>query len=238
MDRGNVASANVAMARKAFVADQRYHVGISQFLRSVEARRLHRWLRDSDLWGLSFSDGDRIFGLAPSQYCECSSADRASLYAAAYAAAETGFAFVREQLWDVPTDEDAISRCPTPLRFILQLLRSERFSRYLCDITGSEYLRLVRLCLERHTRGHFTAFTKGAPADAQFGFSLDLTSFWETQWGGLLEVSGFFGEVERGYVPRFNSLIVYSLQRSRAVSFVSALAERDRYTLVGQMATS
>lgn len=225
-----------ADANTLFVDCDRRHVRVPHFINESAVRRLHRWLKEANSWGLTLSDGDRILGLAPTEYRSCRSNRLEECTAVAYSAARKGFAFIREELWDGKRNESMKSICSDPMLAFRELIGSTTFKQYIATVVGQKEVELVRLTVERYACGHFFAFTSGAPADAEIGFSFDLTETWVSEWGGLLEFCDFFGSVECGYLPEFNTLTVYDLAKSRGISFVSPLSRRDRYLIVGQMA--
>lgn len=211
------------------------HLSVPCFLNGESARALYRWLRDEASWGLKVCEGSRILGIAPEAYQLCTPKQLRECAQIAYSAAERGFGFVREEVWDPllcadgPTDESGV------LDELVRFVRSEDFGRFICRVTQCTSVELVRVSIERYACGHFFAHTSGPPPDAEIGFSLELTPAWTGDWGGLLEFVDFFGTIERAYVPRFNSITVYSLLKPRAVSLVAPSATAARYSVVGQM---
>ena len=222
----------VTSAGVAFRKNQRGHIRIGRMIRQDVALALREWLEQQRSWELRLSDGQRILGLSAADYRACSVADLREFTEIAYSAARHGFAFLREELASVNLRDRGLRG---PLGEVLDCLGTREFKRGIATIVGSHSVELVRLGLERYRCGHFYAFTCGAPNDAQIGFSLDLTDAWPAVWGGLLQFADFLGSVEYGYVPDFNTLVIYDLQKPRSISYVAPLTQSVRYSLVGQL---
>jgi Rps23 Pro-64 3,4-dihydroxylase Tpa1-like proline 4-hydroxylase len=60
-----------------------------------------------------------------------------------------------------------------------------------------------------------------------------LTPQWRIEWGGLLLFHGADGQVERGFVPRFNSLALFAVPQLHSVSMVTRAAPYRRYSITG-----
>lgn len=206
-----------------------------RFLSNTAAQTLYGWLSRESSWGLTLSDGERILGLAPDEYRSCTAIELRECTSVAYSAAQKGFSFIREELWVSMAHVAETTLRPNPLQRIFALIQSASFAQYAAEVVGARSLKVVRVTIERYTGGHFFGFTTGAPADATVGFSIDLTDTWRAEWGGLLEFCNFVGCIDYGYLPEFNTLTLYDLSKSRAISLVTPLARRDRYAIVGQM---
>jgi SM-20-related protein len=234
---------DAASTRSAFEANTGAFIGIPHFVNGEAARALYRELRACDAWGLRICDGERMMGLSPEAYGRASAKERAAFTARAYAAAQSGFAFMREELW--PANERAVGPLTRyvgetaeahTLTTFLSFLRGAVFSTFVSAVFGVRSVMLLRLTVECYRPGHFFAFTKGAPPDARFGFCFDLTPTWISEWGGLLEFCNSCGGLAQTYVPRFNWITLYALSEPRGISLVAPFARGARYSVVGQLA--
>jgi SM-20-related protein len=235
------ATVDIESTRTVFGEDGR--VSVPHFVNGESARALYRELCECDSWGLRICDGERMAGLPPKAYADASTKERTAYMAKAYTAAQSGFAFMREELWpvtdgapDLVTKYVGATGTGQALAGYLHFVRAAEFSNFVREVFGVRSVTLVRLTVECYKSGHFFGFTKGAPPDAEFGFCFDLTPSWISEWGGLLEFCTFSGGLAQTYMPRFNCITLYRLSKSRGISFVTPFARRARYSIVGQLA--
>ena len=68
----------------------------------------------------------------------------------------------------------------------------------------------------------------------RIAYVLNLTiDDWHPDWGGYLMFFDEDGDVEAGYMPRFNTLNLFRVPQSHAVSYVPPFAPRGRYAISG-----
>ncbi len=56
---------------------------------------------------------------------------------------------------------------------------------------------------------------------------------WSPDWGGHLVFYDALGNIESGYIPRFNTLNLFMVPRAHAVTYVPPFAPRGRYAING-----
>jgi hypothetical protein len=236
------ATIDSASARAKFSAGETAHVRCSHFVNGEAARALYRELRDNECWGLKVCDGQRVMGVRPESYRTCTAKERSAHLALAYTAAQSGFAYIREELWplsygwsDAARLHGSATGIGPALTSFAKFAGGPEFAHFLAEVLGVESTVLLRLAAERYRPGQFFGFTKGAPPDAKFGVCWDLTPSWIAEWGGLLEFCDFGGAHVQTYVPRFNSITLYGLWKSRGISCVAPFSRRVRYCLVGYL---
>lgn len=220
---------------ETYIEADRHCVRIENALDVHGADLLHNCLVNDKRWGLRFCDGSRILGVPPETYRECSGKEKQEIADKAYSAAQSGFAFCREEIWGPWIDASRQEEAGSILGKLLQFINGDSFSEFLCDVVGCTSVRLVRISAERYAPGHFFGFAFGAPVGAGIGFAIDLTPAWQLEWGGLLEILNLTGGIEPAYEPRFNAISIYSLSKPRGVSFVQRFAGSARYSITGQI---
>lgn len=114
-------------------------------------------------------------------------------------------------------------------------LNSTPFIEFAQQVTGYRPIDIhVRaLCLGP---GHFISghSDEPDPGVCRTNFLFQLTPDWSPDWGGQLELlNSDGGSVQEAYIPRFNSLSMFSAPRWHAVSMVALFAPKNRYTISG-----
>ena len=64
-------------------------------------------------------------------------------------------------------------------------------------------------------------------------YVLNFTRRWRSDWGGMLEFYDERGNVECGFVPRFNVLNLFEVPANHAVTFVPPYVAEGRYSITG-----
>ena len=62
---------------------------------------------------------------------------------------------------------------------------------------------------------------------------LNLTPRWRAEWGGQLQFLNTEGEVTESLIPVFDTLNVFRVPQSHAVSVVAPFAGAPRYSITG-----
>lgn len=66
-----------------------------------------------------------------------------------------------------------------------------------------------------------------------FAYVISLTPFWHSDWGGLLHFLDKTGEVTNTYVPKYNCITIFDVNKIHSVSYVTPFAKFGRYSLTG-----
>lgn len=159
---------------------------------------------------------------------------RAELTQAIHAEAREGFQYVYERF---PLHEAAARNAiEAPLlRQLDALLRSDRFVALLRAVTGRTDIAFVDSQLTRYRPGHFLT-THDDHAEGQgriAAYVLSLTPAWSVDYGGLLQFIDAGGQVEQAWTPAFNTLSLFAVPRTHAVSVVAPFAPAVRHSVTG-----
>jgi SM-20-related protein len=145
--------------------------------------------------------------------------------------AARGFSFLHQSY----ALQDEYPRTPGhPARDITDFLQSEAFLAFGSAILGRE-ANGVRVQASKYRKGDFlTLHDDSHSKDDRLGaFTLGFTRRWRPDWGGQLLFHDARGDVEQGFLPRFNVLTVFKVPRPHSVAPVAPYAAEPRFSLTG-----
>jgi SM-20-related protein len=133
---------------------------------------------------------------------------------------------------------------PPPMRDpvlaqVRELMQDEAFLGLARTVTGREDIRHADCQMTRYRRGHFlTWHTDHADGKHRVAaYVLGLTPHWPADYGGQLQFVAGDGSVEAVFMPRFNTLNIFSVPAPHLVSAVAPFVTESRYSLTGWFRT-
>jgi SM-20-related protein len=212
-------------------------IQILRVLRADSALLLSELLAAERHWGLSLAAGS-----IGRRFMQVGSRQRLSplqvreIFEAAYSDAGRSTSHLYETL-SLATYHEPSARAAVLYDQLLQFIVSPCFLEFVRTVSGLREIRSATAVACRYSHGHFYA----SHADAVGGtghcasFVLNLSHAWQPQWGGLLQFKDSRGDVEDAYVPRFNSLSLFTASQLHAVSIVSPYAPYPRHSIAGAL---
>ncbi|WP_374470517.1 2OG-Fe(II) oxygenase family protein [Phenylobacterium sp.] len=131
--------------------------------------------------------------------------------------------------------QDEYARAPgAPIARVTEFLQSRAFLDVGAAITGCA-VDGVRVQASHYRRGDFLTLhdDRHRSDDRVAAFTLGFTRGWRADWGGQLLFHDDRGDVEQGFIPRFNTLTVFRVPRPHSVAPVAAYAAQPRLSLTG-----
>jgi SM-20-related protein len=142
-----------------------------------------------------------------------------------------GFAFIHRSY----ALQDEYTRDPqAPIARVTEFLQGRDFLDLAQAIVG-EPVAGLRVQASHYRRGDFLTLHDDTHRtdDRIAAFTLGFTRGWRPDWGGQLLFHDDRGDVERGFVPRFNVLTVFRVPRPHSVAPVAPYAGQPRLSLTG-----
>jgi len=142
-----------------------------------------------------------------------------------------GFSFIHRSY----ALQDEYARDPqAPIARVTDFLQGRAFLDLAQAIVG-EPVAGVRAQASHYRRGDFLTLHDDTHKtdDRIAAFTLGFTRGWRPDWGGQLLFHDDGGDVERGFVPRFNVLTVFRVPRPHSVAPVAPYAGQPRLSLTG-----
>ena len=209
-------------------------VQIRDFLVDEDAAALHSEMRRREDWLQIVNSGDKVFDLDRSTRGGMSREQLEALDQAVYAGAREGFQHRYEAIRISDSESEREGSDDLFARFALWLSGGEARD-FLREVIGRTELDFADAQATAYAPGDFLTghddAVEGKNRLAAYVFGL--TPKWRAEWGGLLLFHDSDGDVERGLLPRFNSLNIFAVPQLHSVSLVSRAAPFRRYSITG-----
>lgn len=218
--------------RAKFAADRR--VQLSPFLADRDAGLLADHLAAREDWMLVVNSGPQVINISPQQQAALTLDQQAQLDEAVVRGGRHGFQF-RYHSVRVPDGERERAGASDLLNDFASWLSSESVIGALRRVTGSRDIGFADAQATRYRAGHFLTAHNDSDEikKRRVAYVLSLTEGWWAKWGGLLLFHAADGTVERGYVPKFNTLSLFAVPQIHSVSWVTPLADGPRHSVTG-----
>jgi Rps23 Pro-64 3,4-dihydroxylase Tpa1-like proline 4-hydroxylase len=217
-------------------------VQIDDFLQPVAAERLHACLAREVPWTLALRDnlGARTIDHAAYSALPPEAVTRllADTAASARDAHDGGFRFAYDSYMMVTAYKER--RDPgLLLHRVLELFNSPDYVAFLRQLTGDARVHRVNAQATRYRPGHFLRYhtDEGEDVDRLYAYVLNLSRGWQADWGGLLQFVGADGRVQETFLPRWNTLSLFTVPAGHAVSLVAPWAQAERLAITGWLLT-
>jgi Rps23 Pro-64 3,4-dihydroxylase Tpa1-like proline 4-hydroxylase len=205
-------------------------IHIQNVLNQASAERVYLCLRDETRYELCLNaagDVHTLSDLTPKQRLDCATAAWRKVGIA-------GFQF----LFDMHLLSFSGEPYRDPKHYWAKataFLNSSEFLGFSREITGFESIEYADAQATLYRSGHFLTAHDDNTAGAKrlAAYVLSFTPAWRPEWGGLLEFLDETGQVERGYVPGFNTLKLFRVPMTHYVSMVAPSAMAGRYSITG-----
>jgi Rps23 Pro-64 3,4-dihydroxylase Tpa1-like proline 4-hydroxylase len=212
----------------------RRRVHIPDFLNHDDASALRIWMAEQSIWQRAFNSGEKLFELSRSDWAALPSQKRTELENAINMAAGNGFQFRYETI-RVPDEKAERAKRNWPIDRLAAFLSSQAVVAFFRQITGQPDIAFADAQATAYTSGDFlTAHDDDvAGKHRRAAYVLGLSDNWHADWGGLLMFHGHDGHIDQAFVPRFNSLNIFTVPQPHSVSAISPFAVGTRYAVTG-----
>ena len=217
-------------------------VQVDGFLQPAAAERLHACLAREVPWTLALRDAHcsrtidhAAYSAMPPEAVARLLADTA---ASAREAGDNGFRFAYDSYMMVTAYKE--QRDPgLLLHRVLELFNSPGYLAFLRELTGNTRIRRVNAQATCYRPGHFLRYHTDEELDEGrlYAYVLNLSREWEADWGGLLQFIDGDGRVHDTFLPRWNTLSLFSVPAGHAVSLVAPWARGERLAITGWFLT-
>jgi SM-20-related protein len=186
-------------------------------------------------WSLVWREADgHVEALSPAELAKLPAEDRARIISGIYARARNEFSFIYQA--NLMAENYAAGKNPGhPLHRVYEYLNSAEFMDLIRAVTGIESVARADAQATLYAPGHFlnTHDDQIAGHKRRVAYVLSMTKDWNPDWGGLLQFYGKDNAVEDVFVPRFNTLSLFTVPQSHAVSCVAPYAPARRLAITG-----
>jgi len=215
------------------------HVQIAPFLVPDAADELRAHLLARDDWREVLNSGEMPFEIDRAGQRSMSAEERGRLEKLVHAAAKSGFQYRYETLRVADEAQERRKARDDALTGFANFLCSEPVLALMRRVTGFGDIDFADAQATAYRPGDFlTAHDDAVEGkNRRAAYVFGLTPEWRTEWGGLLLFLNEQGDVERGLLPRFNALNLFSVPQRHSVSAVAPYAGEVRLSVTGWLRT-
>ncbi|WP_375548855.1 2OG-Fe(II) oxygenase family protein [Oceanicaulis alexandrii] len=122
-----------------------------------------------------------------------------------------------------------------PIHRLTEFLNSPAFLEFGRAVIGEKQITKADAQATLYTRGHFLTrhVDEGYDRERRAAYTFGFTPEWQPDWGGLLLLLDSNFDIQRGLLPRFNTLNIFDGTMVHAVSAVSPFAGGHRLQITG-----
>jgi Rps23 Pro-64 3,4-dihydroxylase Tpa1-like proline 4-hydroxylase len=213
----------------------RKRLQIPGILQLPAAERLHRCLTHETPWGVVYNDGGRVVQVMAEQLRGLPQQEGARLVTGAIERAKTGFQFLYH-FYPMLSSYQAGRDPGLFLHEVLKALNAEPVLEFVRLVSGIATLAKADAQATLYAPGHFLTRHNDA-ADAalkrRVAYVLSMTKDWHPDYGALLQFYDDQNGVTDVFVPRFNTLSLFTVPQMHAVSYTAPFAPIGRFAITG-----
>lgn len=222
-----------AALAKAYRPKQRLQ--IRDVLEPAAAERTYQCLTGETPWLIGFRNGKKDV-LMPEQEFQAQSREKLqALHTQVISQASRDFQFV---YYAYPLmDEGLRKQFPDLFLYrVVEFLNSKPVLAFIKKVTGQP--KLVRADAQAtwyRQQNFLTLHNDYDPSDGgkRVAYVLTFCKDWRPDWGGFLQFYDESGNIEDGFMPRFNALSLFTTPQNHAVSFVTPFCAGQRLAITG-----
>lgn len=209
-------------------------IQIPDFLTEESAERLYRTLTEKTPWVIVYNEGKNVKKLKGSDLQAMTGRRQRELAAKIYERATNEFQFLyfSYPMLDAYMEE----RDPGHLlHHFMEFWNSQKVLDTVRKITGEDKIIKGDAQASWYKADHFlTNHNDKVSAEHRLAaYTLHMTKDWKPDWGGYLQFYDDKGDIEKGFLPRFNTLNLFTVPQDHSVSYVTPFARGLRLAITG-----
>jgi Rps23 Pro-64 3,4-dihydroxylase Tpa1-like proline 4-hydroxylase len=213
----------------------RNRLQIPDILVPSEAERLHVCLTQETPWGVVYNEGGQVVQVMADQLRALPQAEGARLVSGAIARARTGFQFLYH-FYPMLSAYQAGRDPGLYLHSVLERINAEPFLAFVRQVTGIPTLVRADAQATLYAPGHFLTRHDDSPnvnLNRRVAYVLSMTRNWHPDYGALLQFYDDANAVTDVFVPRFNTLSLFTVPQMHAVTYTAPFAPVGRFAITG-----
>lgn len=213
----------------------RKRLQIPDILTAPEAERLHQCLTRETPWGVVYNEGGQVVQVMADRLRSLPQPEAARLVSGAIARARSGFQF----LYHFYPMLSAYREGRDPglyLHSVLERINGEPFLAFIRQVTGINTLVRADAQATLYAPGHFLTRHDDSPnanLNRRVAYVLSMTRDWHPDYGALLQFYDEANAVTDVFVPRFNTLSLFTVPQMHAVTYTAPFAPVGRFAITG-----
>lgn len=122
-----------------------------------------------------------------------------------------------------------------PIHVLTDFLNSASFLDFARRLISQPGLTKIDVHASQYLPGHYltTHSDDNATTHGRAAYTIGFSRDWRADWGGILLFMDQYGDIERGLIPRFNTLTVFNGAQPHTVTSIASFAPKPRVSLAG-----
>lgn len=207
---------------------------IRNILDEASANRVYRCLTEETDWVVGYKDGDKSLITTEQEIFSNPSVQQQEFFKRLYRQAAHDFQFF---YFCFPLDDERVKTHFSHhfLYRVYDFLRSEEMLDFIRKVTGIPEIKGVNAQATWYRANNFlTKHNDFEPVTSRrIAYVLNFSKDWKPDWGGYLQFFDKDGNIEEGFMPRFNSLNIFKTPMDHSVSYVPPFCEGKRLGITG-----
>ncbi len=121
------------------------------------------------------------------------------------------------------------------LNKVFEFVNDAKFLDFVRSVTGDKSIGFADAQATCYRQGHFLTRHNDdvADKDRRVAYVLNLTPYWDPDWGGALQFFDLIGNIEAAFTPAYNVLNLFRVPMDHSVGIVAPFAGADRFAITG-----
>lgn len=207
-------------------------VQIHNFFATDTAEQLHNIVHQHSPWYLAYNEFNNFYESSYEEVKKLPPDVKKQFMDGFYQRARSHFQYVFKQYYitqAIKLGEDS------QLNFMEKYVNSAPFLDIMRTLANDKNINWVDTFASAYEPGHFLTRHDDVHQknDRVLAYTVGMTKDWNPNWGGNLVFYDDDNNITEGFIPRFNTLSVFTIPQQHAVQFVAPFAEKDRVSLLG-----
>jgi len=218
---------------RRYAAKQR--IQIPNILTQPAAERLYRCLTKETPWGVVYNEGDRVVQVMSEQLRALPAQEGARIVTDTIDRAKRGFQFLYH-FYPMLVSFQAGRDPGLFLHDVLKAVNAEPFLAFIRKVSGVQSIACADAQATLYAPGHFLReHNDGADArlKRRVAYVLSMTKDWHPDYGALLQFYDDAHDVTDVFMPRFNTLSLFTVPQLHAVTCTAPFAPIGRFAITG-----
>ncbi len=214
---------------------EKQRLQIADILDADLAERIHLCLTRETPWGVVYNEGVRNVTVEAEELRQMLPEERGRRAMAATQRARDGFQFLYHAYLMLQNYKAGKNK-ELFLNAVFEQLNAEPMLDFVRAVTGVSTIVKCDAQATLYAPGHFlTRHNDDADASMKrrVAYVLGFTKSWHPDWGGLLQFYDDDNAVTDVFMPRFNSLSLFTVPQFHAVTYVAPYAPMGRLAITG-----
>ncbi|MEE8294245.1 MAG: 2OG-Fe(II) oxygenase family protein [Sphingomonadales bacterium] len=209
-------------------------VQIKNVLSQASADRVYRCLTEETEWVVGYKDGEKSLITTEQAISSMSPTERQEFMEKLSGQAAHDFQFL---YYCFPLDDERLKKFYADhfLYRVYDFIRSEVTLKFIREVSGIKEIVGANAQATWYRSNNFlTRHNDFEPVTSRrVAYVMNFSKDWNTDWGGYLQFYDQDGNIEEGYMPRFNSLNLFQTPMDHSVSYVAPFCDGKRLGITG-----